>query len=205
MKKKQKRTGKTKTLSQSLKIKPGQIPREETVFVKMSGATQGAKIPSWLTTADELSYLDFKRGNSLAAWRAFKTNMDQGYYPSPWILKWLYEVFSKYEEGKGNLPLEELFGFRSDYQGASTIFEIKETYRQNAWIAFMVASLVGFGEGPGEAIKMVADKVFLDVGTVRNISSRMRRKHPAAIKEIEENCRRNPHFRQEEPFKHFHK
>lgn len=199
-----KKTGKPKTLSQSIKVRPDQIPKEEQpVFVRMPRAAQGENIPSWLARADELSYSDFQDGNSLAAWRAFKTNMDQGYYPSTWVLKWLYKVFSKYEEGKGNLPLEELFGFRSDYQGASTIFEKKETDRQNAWVAVMVASLIGFGKRPGEAISLVADKVFLDAGTVRNIYSRMKKQYPARLKEIQVNCRLNPHFIQEEPFKHF--
>jgi hypothetical protein len=206
MKKKQKRAGKPKTLSQSLKIKPEQISKEEQpVFVRIPGAIQGENIPLWLATADELSYSNFQRGDSLAAWRAFKTNMDQGCYPSTWVLEWLYKVFSKYEEGKGNPPLEKLFGFQDDYQGASTIFEINETNRQNSWLALQVASLVGFGKKPGKAISLVADKMFLNAGTVRNIYYRMKKKYPTALKEIEENCRRNPRFFQEEPFKHFKK
>lgn len=199
----EKKRGKPKTLSRSIKVKPDQIPREEPAFVRMPGAMQNENIPSWLSTADQLSYSEFQRGNSLAAWRAFKTNLDQGYYPSTWVLEWLNKVFSRYEEGKGKDPLEELFGFRDNYQGASTIFEINETNRQYAWIAVMAASLVGFGKEPGEAIEMVADKACLGIETVRNIISRMKKKHPTVFKEIEENSRRNPHLIQEEPFKHF--
>jgi hypothetical protein len=198
-----KRTSKPKTLSQSIKIKPEQIRREEEVFIRIPGATQSENIPSWLPTADDLSYLNFQRGNSLAGWRAFKTNMDQGCYPSIWVLRWLYQTFSKYIEGKGSLSLEELFGFRSSYQGASTIFESNETDQQNSHIGLMVASLIGFGKKPGKAIELVADKVCLDIGTVRNIYYEMKKKYPSALKEIKENCGRNPHLIQEEPFKQF--
>jgi len=190
-------------MKKNSRIPKKQTRTEEPAFVRIPGAEHAGEIPSWLPMADEKNHRNFLDGNPLAGLRALKTNMDHGYYPSTWVLGWLYDVFSKYEKGKGSLSLEELFGFRGSGQGASTIFETKETDGQNAWIALMVASLCGLGKKRGEAIKLVAEKRFLDAGTVRNIFYMMNKKNPSRIKELEENARNHPDLINEEPFKQF--
>ena len=192
-----KKTGKSKASSRSLAVKwdgknepLDSIESRPAILVKIPDVAQDQNIPSKVKTSHDMLFWKFQDSQPLAGLAAFKSMMDFGFYPPIWVLKWLYRIFSKYTEAKGNLPLEELFGFRSDYQGASTIFEAKEISGQNSIVCLYIASLIGLGKKPGEAIRLVGDKICLDAGTIRNIYYRTKKKYFVALKKIESNMRR---------------